>query len=82
MPVPDFVSSLKPADAMTDRPLEGRRIGMVLETTGEGVDLAILETLNKTVMHMEHLGAEIQEANSIVHQSFLIFLALGFNQGF
>ena len=61
LPVPDYISNLKEAKDLSQKPLEGKRIGLVTETMGEGVDPHILTTLIRTADHMRDLGAEVTE---------------------
>ncbi|GMH33424.1 hypothetical protein BSKO_01258 [Bryopsis sp. KO-2023] len=69
--VPDFAANLKPADELESRPLEGKRLGIISETLGEGVDSAVVDGIKKATQHLESLGAQVDE---ISLQSFTIGL--------
>lgn len=59
--IPDWTSGLLPAEALSDRPFAKKRVGVIKETLGEGVDPRIVESIQNTIRHFEHLGAEIHE---------------------
>jgi aspartyl-tRNA(Asn)/glutamyl-tRNA(Gln) amidotransferase subunit A len=54
--VPDYLSALRP----NLRPKGQRRIGIIQETFGEGIDPVVEKTVTKAIEHLQNLGAEIQ----------------------
>ncbi|CAD5922116.1 Glutamyl-tRNA(Gln) amidotransferase subunit A [Planktothrix tepida] len=56
LPVPDYVSALKP----TLRAKSGIKIGVIKETFGEGLDPIVEQTVTKAISVLQELGAEIQ----------------------
>lgn len=63
IPVPSFAAKLPPKDSLDSSPLTGRRIGLVKETQGEGVDPRILKVLENTALKLQELGAEVEEVS-------------------
>jgi len=56
LPVPDYVSALKPSL----RAKSGIKIGVIKETFGEGLDPIVEQTVTKAISVLQELGAEIQ----------------------
>lgn len=54
VPIPDYSQSLIPD-------LKGKRIGVIQETFGEGLDPTVAEAVKKAIEQLQELGAEIQE---------------------
>ena len=52
--IPDYTQHLA-------RDLKGKRIGLIKETFGEGVDSAVANAIEKAIQQLKDLGAEIQE---------------------
>lgn len=60
-PVPDFAENLKTASELGSQPLQGKRLAIIVETLGTGVDLRVLECTKEAVSHLRSLGAEVDE---------------------
>ncbi|KIY97402.1 aspartyl/glutamyl-tRNA amidotransferase subunit A [Monoraphidium neglectum] len=60
-PVPDFAAGLVAAEQLPERPLAGKRIGVIQETTGAGVAPGVAAAVAAAVKHLESLGAEVEE---------------------
>jgi aspartyl-tRNA(Asn)/glutamyl-tRNA(Gln) amidotransferase subunit A len=56
LPVPDYVSALRPSL----RARSGIKIGVIKETFGEGLDPIVEQTVTKAISVLQELGAEIQ----------------------
>lgn len=56
LPVPDYVSPLKPSL----KAKSGIKIGVIKETFGEGLDPVVEQTVTKAISVLQELGAEIQ----------------------
>jgi len=65
LPVPDFAQGLQEVDSLASRPLQGKRIGVIQETIGEGVSSGVNAVFNRSAKHLESLGAEISEVRHI-----------------
>lgn len=59
--VPDFAKNLKSLDQLESQPLKGKRIAIISETLGEGVDASVSDAIKKAAGHMEALGATLDE---------------------
>ena len=46
---------------MGSKPLQGKRLGLVTETLGEGVAPEVNEAVRKAAAHLESLGAVVEE---------------------
>ena len=69
MPVPDFTQGLQSIDSFASRPLQGKRIGVISETVGQGVSSGVNEAFSRAARHLESLGAEVHEVGfSLIHQ--------------
>ena len=62
--VPDFAAGLQPASAFASKPLAGLRLGLVMETLGEGVAPEINGAISAAAKHLESLGAVVEEVSS------------------
>jgi aspartyl-tRNA(Asn)/glutamyl-tRNA(Gln) amidotransferase subunit A len=54
VPIPDYTQSLIPD-------LKGKRVGVITETFGEGLDPVVAEAVHRAIGQLKALGAEIQE---------------------
>lgn len=61
-PVPDFHSHLS-SSMKGSKPLQGKRIGLVKQTLGEGVDSQVEAAVRKAATHFESLGAVVEEVS-------------------
>eukprot|EP00775_Hariotina_reticulata_P006114 gene6114-6353_t len=61
--VGDFTAGLQPADQLGSQPLQGVRVGLIQETLGEGVDAGVSAAINGAVLHMQQLGAQVDEVS-------------------
>ena len=61
MPVPDFTQGLEEVERFASRPLEGKRIGIIRETIGEGVSPGVNAAFDRAAQHLATLGAEVHE---------------------
>ena len=59
--VPDFALGLAPADQLSSRPLEGKRVGIIRESMADSVTAPVLEAVRRAARHLESLGADISE---------------------
>lgn len=62
-PSEDFAAGLLPLEQLNSKPLAGKRLAVIKETTGEGVDAGVAEVLASTVRHLQGLGAEVEEVS-------------------
>lgn len=64
-PAEDFTAALLPAALLKGggRPLAGRRLGLVVETLGEGVAPEVNEAVRAAARHYEALGATVEEVS-------------------
>jgi aspartyl-tRNA(Asn)/glutamyl-tRNA(Gln) amidotransferase subunit A len=61
----EFSAGLLPAQQLASRPLEGRRVGLILETTGEGVHAGVLGAVYAALQHLQDLGAVVEEVRGL-----------------
>jgi len=61
--VDDYAAGLVGLDDMKGRPLSGRRVAVVKETLGEGVDEEVQAAVRGAMQHFKALGAEISEVS-------------------
>lgn len=59
--VPSFTSHITPPETWASKPLTGRRVGVIRETLGEGVDPAVMRCVKESLQHLESLGATVEE---------------------
>eukprot|EP00873_Tetraselmis_striata_P022998 jgi/Tetstr1/443262/TSEL_031296.t1 len=57
----DFAAGLLPLDGIKGKPLTGRRVAVIKETLGEGVDASVQAAVQAAMRHLKALGAEIAE---------------------
>lgn len=60
-PTCDFAEGLSSSVDAISRPLLGKRLGIIKETVGEGVDPEVVRVFTRAVQHLELLGAELEE---------------------
>lgn len=65
-PVPDFADGLLAASQLPSRPLEGKRIGIIQQTMGSGVEQGVLDAVEKAFKHLESLGADVTEVTCLM----------------
>lgn len=58
-----FTAHIRPVEQLSSLPLQGKRIAVIQETTGEGVDAGVTGVLQATVTHLRALGAEVTEVS-------------------
>lgn len=63
MEVPDYAAQLPPFDALSSKPLNGVRVGIIRETVGDGVDLGVASAIADAARHLEDLGALVKEVS-------------------
>ena len=61
--VPDFYSHLSASMGNSSKPLQGKKIGLVKQTLGEGVDPQVEAAVRKAATHLESLGAIVEEVS-------------------
>jgi aspartyl-tRNA(Asn)/glutamyl-tRNA(Gln) amidotransferase subunit A len=59
--VPDFAAGLLAASQLSSKPLAGKRIGVVRQAMGEGVETGVHDAVTAAVTHLEALGADVEE---------------------
>ena len=59
----DFAAGLAPAAALGDRPLAGKRAGVIAATLGAGVAPGVAAAVQRAVAHLQSLGAEVEEVD-------------------
>lgn len=62
-PSEDFAARLLPREQLPSRPLAGRRLGLIRETSGEGVDSGVAAAIAGAVRQLEALGAAVEEVS-------------------
>eukprot|EP00887_Chlorella_sp_A99_P000286 scaffold13.g286.t1 len=62
-PAEDFAAGLPPAAALPSAPLAGRRLGLIAETVGEGVDRGVGDAVAAAARRLEGLGAVVEEVS-------------------
>lgn len=60
-PSEDFSADIVGLDSLASKPLSGKKIGVIKETTGEGIEASVATALNNTIAHLESLGAIVEE---------------------
>lgn len=58
-PVPDFAAGL--SAQLPDKPLAGKRVGVIAQTMGAGVAPGVAAAVQGAVKHLEALGAGVEE---------------------
>ncbi|KAF5831176.1 amidase signature domain-containing protein [Dunaliella salina] len=68
-PVPSFSQALEPStsgsstDYASSRPLQGKRMALIKETLGEGVEPQVQAAIMQAAKHYESLGAVVEEVS-------------------
>lgn len=62
-PSEDFTEGLVPLEQLSSKPLAGRRLAVIQETSGEGVDPGVAEALAAAIKHLQELGAEVDQVS-------------------
>lgn len=62
-PVPDYAAALPSVDSLNSKPLQGKRVGVISEMMQGGVSPGVLSAVQKSVRHLESLGAEVSEVS-------------------
>ena len=57
----DFTASLHHVDSFDSKPLAGRKLGLIKETTGQGVSPGVEAAVRAAATHLESLGATVEE---------------------
>lgn len=60
-PTCDYAENLVSAVDASSRPLAGKRLGIIRETTGEGLDSDVKGVFFEAVQHLQDLGAQVEE---------------------
>ena len=60
-PTEDFAAQLVAVDTFQSRPLAGKRVAIVRELMGAGVDAGVDSAVRRAISHLESLGAIIGE---------------------
>jgi aspartyl-tRNA(Asn)/glutamyl-tRNA(Gln) amidotransferase subunit A len=73
LPVPDYTQGLQSVDSLASRPLQGKRIGIIQETVGQGVSAGVNAAFDRAAKHLESLGAKVDEVQllGILHMCHL-----------
>jgi len=58
VPIPDYASLLTPDLTQS---LKGKKIGIIKETLGKGLEEEVKEAIGAAIAHLEAMGAEVQE---------------------
>ncbi|GAA0142293.1 ligase [Lithospermum erythrorhizon] len=61
--VPDPTSQFIANDYLVSKPLKGLRVGVIRETLQDGVDPAVVSSVNSATSHLEDLGCVISEVS-------------------
>lgn len=61
LPVEDFAKGLHAAESFASKPLQGKMIGIIQETVGQGVSAGVNEAFGRAAAHFQSLGAEVHE---------------------
>mmetsp|Transcript_14148 Transcript_14148/g.30237 ORF Transcript_14148/g.30237 Transcript_14148/m.30237 type:complete len:547 (-) Transcript_14148:113-1753(-) len=59
--VDDYISGLARLDDFASKPLAGKRLGVITETMGDGVEASVKNSIQAACKHYESLGAEVVE---------------------
>jgi aspartyl-tRNA(Asn)/glutamyl-tRNA(Gln) amidotransferase subunit A len=62
-PAEDYTAGLLPADRLPSRPLAGRRLALIRECSGGGVDAGVAAAVAAAAAHLESLGAVVEEVS-------------------
>ncbi|XP_008798214.1 glutamyl-tRNA(Gln) amidotransferase subunit A, chloroplastic/mitochondrial isoform X1 [Phoenix dactylifera] len=61
--VSDYAPQLVSLDHLESKPLKGLRVGVIRETTGEGVDVGVMSSVQAAASHLEQLGSIVTEVS-------------------
>ncbi len=61
--VPDLAAGLLGADRLASAPLAGRRVGLIRECVGEGVQPEVEAAVRGAARHLEALGAVVEDVS-------------------
>lgn len=59
---------MRACEDFEEEPLKGKKIGIISETMGEGVDPNVIKTINNAIKHLESLGAVVEEVNNSISE--------------
>ncbi|KAI3434564.1 hypothetical protein D9Q98_002637 [Chlorella vulgaris] len=62
-PVEDYTAGLLPLDNLSSKPLAFKRLALIQEACGEGVDAGVTAALAGAVRHLQELGAEVEQVS-------------------
>jgi len=62
-PVQDYAAGLVALDALPTKPLGGKRVGLIADTMGEGVDEGVQAAVKAAMMQLGALGASVSEVS-------------------
>ncbi len=79
-PVEDFAAGLVPLESLPTKPLSGKRVGVIKETMGEGVDDGVQEAIKAALLQLRALGARVNEVRCARGQCLGFRVSLGFRQ--
>ena len=63
-PTEDFAAQLVAVDTFQSRPLAGKRVAIVRELMGAGVDPGVDAAVRRAISHLESLGATVGEVGA------------------
>lgn len=64
--MPDFTAGLQSAsDLGSSQPLSGMRVGVIQQTTGEGVAAGVTAAVDGALQHLQQLGASVEEVREM-----------------
>ncbi|GAB2288264.1 hypothetical protein Dimus_022604 [Dionaea muscipula] len=59
----EFIAKLEGVNSFESKPLKGLRVGIILETIGDGVDQTVISSINAVAAHLEDLGCSLVEVS-------------------
>eukprot|EP00252_Welwitschia_mirabilis_P007808 TRINITY_DN19522_c0_g1_i1.p1 TRINITY_DN19522_c0_g1~~TRINITY_DN19522_c0_g1_i1.p1 ORF type:complete len:296 (+),score=69.58 TRINITY_DN19522_c0_g1_i1:1023-1910(+) len=59
----DYLTQLPSVEDLDSKPLKGIKVGIILETMGDGVDRPVASCIRSAAMQFEELGATVQEVS-------------------
>ena len=62
----DFAAQLLPASTLDSSPLRGRKVGLLKQLTGSGVDPAIDDAFQAACRQLQSLGASVEEVRGFL----------------
>lgn len=63
-PTEDFAARLASAESLGSRPLAGKRVAVLREMMGAGVDAGVDAAVRRAMAHLESLGATLEEVST------------------